>query len=168
MTSLIAEFNIDLTQVDEPTGGFERPKDDIYEWELGNVSLKQGSKTNPNRSWIIFDYLLGETGMKFSELFELPVDPRNPTDKEVQRLGYYKQRLLSLGVAPENVNTVTADELVGTRGTFELRTKQGKDGNDYQNIVGSTFKTHGVDGIAAAPKAAPAASTAPANPFANK
>ena len=102
--------------------------------------------------------------MKFSELFELPVDPRNPTDKEVTRLGYYKQRLLSLGVAPEDVNTVTADELVGTRGTFELRTKQGRDGNEYQNIVPSTFKTHGVDGIAAPKKDKPA--TAVSNPFA--
>lgn len=164
MAGLIAEFGIDLDNVEVSEGGFERPKDDIYEWELGNVSLKQGSKNNPNRSWIIFEYLLGDSGLKFSELFELPVDPRNPSDKEIQRLGFYKQRLLSLGVAPENVNNITADELVGTRGTFELRTKPGKDGNEYQNIVGSTFKTNGVDGVAPAPKAAPA--SAVANPFA--
>lgn len=165
MAGLITEFNIDLDSVDVPEGGYARPNDDIYEWELGNVSLKQGSKTDPNRSWIIFEYILGDEGLKFSELFELPKDPRNPTDKEVTRLGYYKQRLLSLGVAPEDVNTVTADQLVGTRGTFELRTKQGRDGNDYQNIVPSTFKTHGVDGIAE-PKAKEKPATAVANPFA--
>lgn len=166
--SLISEFNIDLNEVDVPEGGYAKPKDDIYEWELGNVSVKNGSKTDSTRSWIIFDYILGDEGLKFSELFELPKDPRNPSDKEIQRLGFYKQRLLSLGVAPENVNNITADELVGARGTFELRTKPGKDGKEYQNIVGSTFKTNGVDGIAPAPKAAPAASTAPANPFATK
>jgi hypothetical protein len=165
MTGLLSEFNIDISDLDAPTSGYDRPKDDIYEWELGNVSLKQGSKTDPTRSWIIFDYILGDEGLKFSELFELPKDPRNPTDKEVTRLGYYKQRLLSLGVAPEDVNTVTADQLVGSRGTFELRTKPGKDGNEYQNIVGSTFKTHGVDGIAAPAKKEKAA-TAVSNPFA--
>ena len=164
MSSLISEFNINLDEVEVPSGEFARPKDDIYKWELGNVSLKEGSKANPNRRWIIFDYLLGEGDGKFSELFELPVDPRNPTDKEVQRLGYYKQRLLSLGVAPEDVNTVGADDLVGSRGTFELRTKQGKDGNDYQNIVASTFKTDGVDGTAA-PKAKDTPATAVSNPF---
>lgn len=164
MSGLLAEFNIDISDV-EIKDGFEKPKDDIYEWELGNVSLKQGSKTDATRSWIIFDYILGDEGLKFSELFELPKDPRNPTDKEVNRLGYYKQRLLSLGVAPEDVNTVTADQLIGSRGTFELRTKQGRDGNDYQNIVASTFKTHGVDGIAK-PTSKEKAATAVSNPFA--
>lgn len=164
MASLIADFGIDLSEVESPSGEFARPKDGLYPWELGNVSLKEGSKANPNRRWIIFDYLLGEGDGKFSELFELPVDPRNPTDKEVQRLGYYKQRLLSLGVAPEDVNTVGADDLVGSRGTFELRTKEGKDGNEYQNIVASTFKTNGVDGTAQ-PKAQEKPATAVSNPF---
>jgi hypothetical protein len=49
-----------LDSVDVPEGGYARPKDDIYEWELGNVSLKQGSKTDPSRSWIIFEYILGD------------------------------------------------------------------------------------------------------------
>jgi len=165
MAGLIAEFGIDLDNVEVTEGGYEKPKDDIYEWELGNVSLKQGSKANPNRSWIIFEYILGDTGMKFSELFELPVDASNPTDKEINRLGYYKQRLLSLGVSAEDVNTIGADDLIGTRGTFELRTKKGNDGKDYQNIVGSTFKAAGAGKAAAsAPKEKPA--TAVSNPFA--
>lgn len=165
MAGLIAEFGIDLDNVEVSEGGYEKPKDDIYEWELGNVSLKQGSKANPNRSWIIFEYLLGDSGMKFSELFELPADASNPTEKEINRLGFYKQRLLSLGVAPEQVNTITADDLIGTRGTFELRTKKGNDGKDYQNIIGSTFKAAG----ASAPKAVASKekpATAVSNPFA--
>ena len=159
MAGLIEEFGIDLSNVEEPEG-YGKPADDIYEWSLGDVYLKSGSKSNPDKSWIIFKYLLGDSGRDFSELFSLPQDMSNPTDKEIERLGYYKQRLLSLGVAPENVNTVGADELIGATGTFELRTVKGRDGKDYQNI--RNFKAN--MGQSSAPSSKPA--TAVNNPFA--
>lgn len=161
MAGLIEEFNIDLSNVDEPDA-FAPPADDIYEWVLGDVSIKNGSKTNPDKSWIIFKYLLGDTGKSFSELFSLPLDPTRPTDKEIERLGYYKQRLLSLGVAPENINTITAEDLVGATGTFELRTVKGKDNKEYQNI--RNFKPNLGD-VAKTPAAAKKPATVPDNPF---
>lgn len=160
MAGLIEEFNIDLSNVDEPDG-YGRPADDIYKWTLGDVFIQNGSKKYPEKSWIIFKYLLGDTGRDFSELFSLPMDPSNPTDKEVERLGYYKQRLLSLGVAPEDVNSVSADDLIGATGTFELRTVRGKDNNEYQNI--RNFKAD-LGERATTEKERPA--TAVANPFA--
>lgn len=162
MAGLLEEYEIDMTQVETPEYN-SKPADDIYEFTLGDVYIQEGSKKQPEKRWIIFKYLLGEDGTQFSELFGLPLDPSNPTPAEVQRLGFYKQRLTSLGVSAENLNTVTADELVGTTGTLELRTTKGKDGNEYQNI--RNFK---VAGSASPAKPAVAkAATAVDNPFAN-
>lgn len=161
---LLDEYEIDMTQVETPEYN-NNPADDIYEFTLGDVYIQEGSKKQPEKRWIIFKYLLGEDGTSYSELFGLPLDPSNPTPAEVTRLGFYKQRLAALGVAPEDMNTVTSDELVGTTGTLELRTTKGKDGNEYQNI--RNFKVAGSEAKAApvAAKAKPA--TAVDNPFAN-
>lgn len=163
MAGLLEEFGIDISNVQEPEFA-GNPPDDIYEWTLGDVSLKVGSKNNPEKSWIIFKYLLGDTGNDFSELFSLPEDSSNPTAQELTRLGFYKQRLTALGVAPEQVNTVSADDLVGTRGTFELRTTTGKDGKQYQNI--RSFKVADADETKAPTKAKARPATAVENPFA--
>ena len=161
MAGLIEEFGIDLSNVEAPE--FGKPADDIYEFTLGDVFLQEGSKNHPDKKWIVFKYLLGDSGQQYSELFSLPADPSNPTSTEIQRLGFYKQRLVSLGVAPDDVNTVGADDLIGTAGTLELRTTKGKDQKEYQNI--RNFKVAGGDAPAkAAPKAKPA--TAVDNPFA--
>jgi hypothetical protein len=162
MAGLLEEYGIDVTNVEAPEYG-GNPADDIYEFTLGDVYIQEGSKNHPDKSWVIFKYLIGDQGKDYSELFSLPKDPTNPTDQEANRLGYYKQRLVSLGVAPEDVNSVGREDLVGTRGTFELRTTKGKDGKEYQNI--RNFKVAGGDGsLPAAPKAKPA--TAVSNPFA--
>lgn len=161
MAGLLEEYDIDLSNVETPEYG--APADDIYEFTLGDVYIQEGSKKNPAAKWVIFKYLLGDSGQVYQEWFGLPVDATNPTDNEMTKLGYYKNRLTSLGVAPEEINTVTADELRGTTGTFELRTIKGKDGNEYQNI--RNFKTSGVADAPAAP-AAKKPATAVDNPFA--
>jgi hypothetical protein len=158
---LLDEYQIDMTEVEEPKG-YGKPADDIYEFTLMDVYIQEGSKKQPEKRWIIFKYALGDSGEPYSELFGLPDDASNPTPKEVERLGYYKARLASLGVSPEDMNTITSDELVGTTGTFELRTVRGKDGQEYQNI--RNFKVSG----AATPSkpATKKAATAVDNPFA--
>lgn len=162
MAGLLEEFEIDLSSVEAPDT-YGRPADDIYEFVVGDVYIQNGSKNHPEKSWIIFKYLLGDSGKEFSELFSLPNDPANPTEQEASRLGFYKQRLVSLGIAPEDVNTVGRDDLVGIRGTFELRTtKSARDGKEYQNI--RNFKVSGSDGSLPKAKAKPA--TAVDNPFA--
>lgn len=158
-TGLLAEYDIDLSNVDAPEYG--KPADDIYEFTLGDVYVQEGSKKNPNAKWVIFKYILGDSGMPYQEWFALPQDPHNPTDSEVTKLGFYKQRLAALGVAPDEMNTITSDDLIGTTGTFELRTTKGKDGNEYQNI--RSFKVNSAETSAPAKKK-PA--TAVDNPFA--
>ena len=161
MAGLLEEYDIDMSNVDTPE--FTGPKDDIYEFVLGDVTLQEGSKKNPNGKWVVFKYLLGDTGLTYQEWFGLPNDPTNPTDNEITKLGFYKSRFLSLGVSADEINTVSADDLRGTTGTLELRTVKGRDGNEYQNI--RNFKVTGNEETSAKP-AAKKPATAVDNPFA--
>jgi len=162
MSGLIADYGIDLSNVSSPEFN-EKPADDIYEFTLGDVFIQEGSKNHPEKSWVIFKYLLGDNGQEYSELFSLPQDATAPTAQEIQRLGFYKQRLVSLGVSPDAVNDVTADDLIGTRGTLELRTTLGKDKKEYQNI--RNFKVAGGNEAPVAKVATAKPATAVDNPF---
>jgi hypothetical protein len=131
---LLDEYGIDTTEAETPSYDME---DGIYEFTVGDVYVKQGSQKYPDRSWVIVEYLVGDAGKKQSELFELPADPENLTDRERQKLGYYVARLMDLGVAREAVNDVDREDLIGLRGTLQLYSSAGKGpnaGKMFQNI----------------------------------
>jgi hypothetical protein len=141
-------------------------EDGIYEFTVGDVYVKQGSQAFPDRSWVIIEYLVGDEGKKNSELFELPQDPENLTDRERQKLGYYVQRMLDLGVSRDEVNDVDRDDLIGVRGTLQLYSQAGKGknaGRMFQNI-----KNVKASKSSSAPQPAEkkARQTAASNPFA--
>lgn len=165
---LLDEFDIDMSGVEAPESGYASLPDDIYEYTVGDVYLKEGSKKNPEQNFIVFKYLLGEDGKEYSEFFGLPLDVQRPSDNELKKLGFYKSRLLSLGVSPDAVNDVEASDLVGITGTFELRTTRSKNnGQEYQNI--RNFKVSNAtapanSSVAKAP--VKKAATAVDNPFA--
>lgn len=161
--ALLSEFGIDATEIEAPSYDLE---DGIYDFEVGNVYVKNGSQAHPDRSWIIVEYLVGDNGVKKSELFELPKDPQNMTDREIQRLGYYVSRLMDLGVPREKVNDVDGEDLIGIRGTLTLYSQSGKGANAgklYQNI-----KNVRTEQASAASQSQPkmARKTAASNPFA--
>ena len=161
--ALLSEFGIDASDIEAPSYDLE---DGIYDFEVGNVYVKNGSQARPDRSWIIMEYLVGDNGVRKSELFELPKDPENMTDREIQRLGYYVSRLMDLGIAREQVNDVDAEDLIGLRGTLTLYSQSGKGANAgkmYQNI-----KNVRVNKASAASQPQPktARKTAASNPFA--
>lgn len=161
---LLDEYAIDLNEVETPD--FDRTlPDDIYEFTVGDIRLKEGSKKNPEQNFIIITYLLGENGHKHDELFTLPLDPRNPTDKELTKLSFYKQRLASLGFSPDQMNTIDESDVVGITGTLELRTTVSKaNGQEYQNIKRlQTESSAAAKPAVAGPKKA---ATAVDNPFA--
>lgn len=170
---LLDDFGIDTSDIEVPSFEIE---DGIYEFEIGDVFVKNGSQNYPDRSWVIVEYILGDSGQKKSEMFELPADPANITDKERQKLGFYVSRLVGLGVPRDEVNNIDRDDLIGLRGTLQVYSQSGKGANKgktFQNI-----KNVKVTSEAAAPaaKAAPATATATrasaprttsaANPFA--
>lgn len=192
---LLDDYGLDLDEVEAPSWDIA---DGAYEFVIGDLFIKNGSNANPDKSWIIIEYLVGESGKRFSELYQLPVDAANPTDGELMTLGRYKSRVISFGFDESEVNNVDRDSVVGITGTFQLRTTKGKNGGLFQNIrnlkvtgtpddggnafapadaaeeapAGSAKTTPAARKTAAAsatPKAAaPKAPTAVSNPFANR
>tara|TARA_R110000772_G_scaffold76574_3_gene165311 strand:- start:219 stop:707 length:489 start_codon:yes stop_codon:yes gene_type:complete len=160
---LLDEYGIDTSEVETPSYDLE---DGIYEYELGDVYVKQGSQAYPDRAWVIMEYLIGDEGKKQSELFELPADPENMTDRERQKLGYYVARLMDLGVDRASVNDVDRDDLIGLRGTLQLYSSAGKGknaGRMFQNIKNVKVST---SSEAPQPAQKTAHKTAASNPFA--
>jgi hypothetical protein len=161
--ALLEDYGIDTSDIEAPSYDLE---DGIYEFEVGDVYVKQGSQAYPDRSWVIMEYLVGDTGIKKSELFELPQDPENITDRERTKLGYYVARLMDLGVERDEVNNVDRDDLIGLRGTLQLYSSAGKGknaGKMYQNIKNVKV---GKSSEAPQPAQKKARATAADNPFA--
>jgi hypothetical protein len=160
---LLDEYGIDTSEAETPSYDME---DGIYEFTVGDVYVKQGSQKYPDRAWVIIEYLVGDEGKKQSELFELPEDPENLTDRERQKLGYYVARLMDLGVDRAAVNDVDREDLIGLRGTLQLYSQAGKGANAgkmFQNI-----KNVKVTKASSAPQPAEKKTrqTAASNPFA--
>ena len=160
---LLDEYGIDTTEAETPSYDMQ---DGIYEFTVGDVYVKQGSQRFPDRSWVIVEYLVGDEGKKQSELFELPADPENLTDRERQKLGYYVARLMDLGVDRAAVNDVDRDDLIGLRGTLQLYSSAGKGANAgkmFQNVKNVKI-TKASEATQPAQKKGP--QTAASNPFA--
>lgn len=160
---LLDEYGIDTSEATTPSYEMQ---DGIYEFTVGDVYVKQGSQAFPDRSWVIVEYLVGDEGKKQSELFELPEDADNLTDRERQKLGFYVQRMIDLGIDRASINDVDRDDLIGLRGTLQLYSTAGKGknaGRMFQNI-----KNVKVSKTSAAPQPAQkkASQTAASNPFA--
>lgn len=162
--ALLTEFGIDATEIELPTYELE---DGVYEFEVGNCYVKNGSQAYPDRSWIILEYIIDDTGVKKSELFELPKDPENMTDRELQKLGYWVSRCVDLGIPRERVNDIDGEDLVGIRGTLQLYSQAGKGknaGKMFQNI--KNVKVTRSSSADPQPQPKTARKTAAANPFA--
>jgi hypothetical protein len=160
---LLDDFGIDTNDIEVPSFEIE---DGIYEFEIGDIFVKNGSQNYPDRSWVIVEYIIGDTGQKKSEMFELPADPDNITDKERQKLGYYVARLLELGVDRNEVNSVDREDLIGLRGTLQVYSQSGKGANkgkSYQNIKNVKVSSNAPTTAA---KATAPRTTSAANPFA--
>lgn len=62
-------------------------------------------------------------------------DPKNPTADESRALSFLKSHLMSLGVPAEQVNSVDADDLIGTEVYINVRSANG-----YTNVRRITLK----------------------------
>lgn len=173
MSGLFEEYGIDPDEVpDAPSYDIA---DGIYEFEVSNAF--DWVSDDEDRSAFVIEYALGDEGKTKSEWFNLPEDASAPTEAEMKKLGFLKQRLLSLGVPRESLATVEKEDLIGITGTLQLKTSRAKNGSDYQNVRNVTVEEAEEEAPAAkAPVAkAPAkkgkpqavANTKP-NPFAKK
>lgn len=184
MAGLLEDYGIDF---DEIVGGGNL-KDDIYEFVVGDVFVKEGNSKDANKHSLVIQYLLGEHGNEKQEWFGIPKDSANMTKNEALIMGFYKDRMVDLGASPDEVDKVQAEDLIGLTGTLQLVTAKG-----YQNVKNVRLdenseplpdtpperaKRPEKDPAEDEPKAAPAkrrapaarakAETAVANPFAAK
>lgn len=146
MAGILEEYGLDLADMEVPSFDIN---DGEYDWEIGDVFIREGSQKHPDKSWLIIEYLL-DNGKKYGELFGLPEDASAPTDGEKSALGRYKGRLLSLGFDESQVNSVGRDELVGIQGHFTLLTARG-----FQNVRNLTLPDDGQNQFADAAKEGP-------------
>lgn len=112
--------------------------DGTYEALLTAVKREEGSK-GPG---LVFEYTVQNDdkfeGRKFSEWKNLPVTPANKKEgweittpeKADEMKSWIKQRLTSLGVPEERMNSTNPSDLEGTAVIATLATKKG-----YQNIT---------------------------------
>lgn len=127
---LLDDYTIDLN--DAETSSFEIP-DNFYDFVIGDFFLRNGTQNKPDSAFIVIDYSCeDETGKVRSkqEWFELPVDGANQTDKEMQRMGFLKTRLLDLGASPAQLADLDPEDFIGKGGTLEIFTNKA----GYQNI----------------------------------
>lgn len=131
---LFDDYDIDMDEV-EAAGGFDF-KDGIYEFEVAEALLQQGSKNKPDVTFFIIKYDLDEAGV-YWEWFTVAVD-RDAEHPDAKRgLGYLKGRLQDLGFQAAELNDIEPEDVEGITGTLKLVTTQGKGknaGNSYQNV----------------------------------
>jgi len=173
-TGLFAEYGIDPDEI--PDGPNYDLPDGVYVFEIGRGFIWESEEDG--RRAVVLDYLLddeeGTTGSK-SEWFNLPEDPENPTDSEMQKLSFLKSRILSLGFSKEDLAEWVPEDAEGIVGTLQLASSAGKGknkGKTYQNVrnvrVEDDTPTEEVPVKKAAPRAKVGATSAPKNPFAKK
>ncbi len=175
-TGLLADYGLtDDAYEDLPEGFGYSVADGTYEFEVGDMFIKEGWTDNDDARALIIEYLLsGEDsdgkdvdGKKVSDWFTLPpedADPSEYTDQEKRNLRNMIDRFADFGVPRHLVNKVGPDEIVGLTGQLTLRTRQGKGkykGKEFQNIVAFTVdEPLDASTLGGAPKAAPAAAAA--------
>lgn len=133
---LFDDFDIDMDEV-KAAGGFDF-EDGHYTFEVSEALVQNGSKNNPDNTYLIIKYDLndGEAGT-YWEWYTLAVDGDPEAAAAKRSLGFLKSRLLDLGIPAAQHNSVEPEDLEGIAGTLELKTTSGKGknaSNTYQNV----------------------------------
>jgi len=137
--SLFGELDVQSASDDPfgvPVGIYE-----AFVYEVKTGPTKKGDKVGLS---ILYKVDGGEhDGKVVSEWKQIPqiMDPKNPTADEARSLSFLKQRMLSLGVTEDQINTVSPDDLVGTKVVITL-----KQNGEYTNI--SKVAKHNGESIA--------------------
>lgn len=125
MTGLFDSLGVNVE--DLPETGFTNPKDGFYNFEITEVTKRQGTKKDPNVTKLTIEYDLDEDG-KATEWFTLAQNGE-VTEKVLESLRFLRDRLVSLGVDPSTFDE-DSEDLIGIRGSLKLVT--GKNG--FQNV----------------------------------
>lgn len=158
------DYDIDIDQVKE--NSFD-VADGVYLFEVAEAEVLDGTANKPNDTFFIIDYQLedenGDAAGQKREWFTLAQDGER-TKRVTQSLGFLKSRLLGLGLKGSQLTEFDGSELVGKRGSIQLKTTPGKNGKgEFQNIRNVKLAEGADDEPEEKPaKAAPKAAAKPA------
>lgn len=122
---LFDSLGVNVDDLPESTG-FTNPKDGFYNFEITEVTKRQGTSKDPNVTKLTIEYDLDEAG-KTLEWFTL-AENGEVTEKALKSLRFLRDRLISLGVDPNGFDPED-EELIGITGSLKLQTRNG-----FQNV----------------------------------
>jgi hypothetical protein len=165
--------DLDVASAPEIESGI---KPGAYNAKVLSVVMQEGSKNNPDKNFLVFEYESPQWPFSLSEYKEIPkgspgawdrtvsdAKGRTEFERNTSAMSYIKARLLSLGVPESRVNTVDPSELVGLNVIVKV-----KQNGEYSNITSVTVpQASGVTLPTGNTGAAPVASAPAAgvNPF---
>lgn len=122
---------------DNPFGGVP---EGVYECTVTNAVVKESDdkfyREGVKKVGLMLTYKVtdgDEAGEEITEYKAIPrpEDKDNPTSDERRAMSFLKQRMLSLGIPENRVNSVEPDDLIGL--DCYVTVKKGK--NDYMNVT---------------------------------
>lgn len=110
-------------------------EDGTYEAIL--AEFKVGPTKAGDKVGVMISYKLNDSGSSVSEWKEIPSQEALATAEGKRAASFLKQRLASLGVPESHMNSVTAQELVGTRVLVTVKNNTARDGSGrvYTNVT---------------------------------
>lgn len=129
------DYDIDIDSVKENNFDVE---DGVYHFEVAEAEVLDGTQNKPDDTFFIIDYQLedenGDAAGQKRAWYTLAQDGEI-TKRAQQSLSFLKSDLMKLGLKGAQLADFDGSEIVGKRGTLQLKTTPGKNGKgEFQNI----------------------------------
>jgi len=98
------------------------------------TDLKSGPTKAGDKVGLTLEFTIDEGEHKGKTVTEWkqipkPADPKNPSPEDLKAMSFIKQRMLSLGVPRDRINTTNPSDLIGTKVVISVKNKGG-----YTNV----------------------------------
>lgn len=169
---IFTDYDIDIDSVKENNFDVD---DGVYRFEVAEAEVLDGTQNKPDDTFFIIDYQLedenGDAAGQKRAWYTLAQDGEL-TRRAQQSLSFLKSDLMKLGLKGAQLADFDGSEIVGKRGTLQLKTTPGKNGKgEFQNIRNIRLDETEEEEAPAKPsrrKAAPKKDEAPARPARRK
>jgi len=130
--------DFDINEEDVKTSSFDIA-DGVYRFEISDAERRDGSTNKPDNTYFVISFQLedenGDSAGEKQSWHTLAVD--GDAEHRIAKIGWstLKGLLLSLGIKGSELQDFEGPEIVGVRGTLQLKTGAKKGNKDpYQNI----------------------------------
>lgn len=113
------------------------------------TDVKTGPTKNGDKVGMTLEYTIDEgphSGKKITEWKQIPqpADPKNPSDDDTRAMSFIKQRMISLGVPADKINSTTPEDLIGIKCVVAVKNKGGYTNVRSVTVVNSEFSSDNV------------------------